>query len=66
MEQRAAIKLYVKLKKTATDTSITLKSAYGEERVWRTNVSELHKRFKSSSQNENAKIAGENNVNCIC
>jgi hypothetical protein len=31
MEQRAAIKFCVKLKKTATETFEMLKSAYGEE-----------------------------------
>jgi hypothetical protein len=31
MEQRAAIKFYVKLKKTATEKSEMLKSGFGEE-----------------------------------
>jgi hypothetical protein len=31
MEQRAAIKFFVKLKKTATETFEMLKRAYGEE-----------------------------------
>jgi hypothetical protein len=65
MEQRAAFKFCVKLKKTVTETFEMLKSAYGEECSLRTSVFEWHKRFKSSSESENAKIAGENNVDCI-
>jgi hypothetical protein len=38
MEQRAAIKFCVKLKKTATETFEMLKSAYVEEYISRTNV----------------------------
>jgi hypothetical protein len=40
MEQRAAIRFCVKLKKTATETFEMLKSAYGEECLSRTKVSE--------------------------
>jgi hypothetical protein len=65
MEQRAAIKFCVILKKTATETFEMLKSAYGEEYLSRTSVSEWHKIFKSSSENENPKLAGENNVDSI-
>jgi hypothetical protein len=50
MEQRAAIKFCVKLKKTATETFGMLKSAYGEECLSRTNVFEWHKRFKEGRQ----------------
>jgi hypothetical protein len=46
MEQRAAIKFCVKLKKTATETFEMLKSAYGEECLSRTSMFERHKRFK--------------------
>jgi hypothetical protein len=42
MEQRAAIKFYVKLKKTATETFEMLKSAYGEECLSGTSVFEWH------------------------
>jgi hypothetical protein len=40
-------------------------TAYGEECLSRTNVFVWHKSFKSSSESENAKISGENNVDCI-
>jgi hypothetical protein len=46
LEQKAAIKFCVELKKTATETSAMLKSAYGEECLSRTSVSEWHRRFK--------------------
>jgi hypothetical protein len=46
MEQSVAIKFYVELKKTATETFEMLKRAYGEEFLLRTSVSEWHKRFK--------------------
>jgi hypothetical protein len=46
MEQTAAIKSCVKLKKTATEMFEILKSAYGEERLSRISVSEQHKRFR--------------------
>jgi hypothetical protein len=42
-----------------------LKSAYGEECLSRTSVLEWHTKFKESSETENAKIAGENNVDHI-
>jgi hypothetical protein len=42
-----------------------LKSAYGEELLSRTSVFEWRKRFKSSSESENAKIAREMNVDGI-
>jgi hypothetical protein len=45
MEQRAAIKFCVKLKKTATETFDVLKIAYGVECLSRTSVSEWHKRY---------------------
>jgi hypothetical protein len=41
MEHRAEIKFYVKLKKT-TETFEMLKSAFVEECLWRTSVSEWH------------------------
>jgi hypothetical protein len=65
MEQRAAINICAKLKKTATETFEMLKSAYNEEFLSRTSEFEWHKRFKSSSESENAKIAGEHKVDCI-
>jgi hypothetical protein len=65
MEQREAIKFCVKLKKTATETFEMLKSAYGEECLLRASVFEWHKRFKSISESENARFAGENNVDCM-
>jgi hypothetical protein len=46
MEQRAAIKFCVKLKKTVTETLEMLKSAYGEECLSRTSVCEWHKMFR--------------------
>jgi hypothetical protein len=46
MEQRAVIRFCVKLNKTAIETFEMLKSAYGEERLSRTGVSECHKGFK--------------------
>jgi hypothetical protein len=46
MEQRAAIKLCVKLKKTATETFEMLKIMHSEECLSRTSVFEWHKRFK--------------------
>jgi hypothetical protein len=46
MEQRVAIKFCAKLKKMATKTFETLKSAYGEECLSKTSVSEWYKRFK--------------------
>jgi hypothetical protein len=45
MEQRAEIKFCVRLKKTATETFEMLKSAFGEECLSRTSVSEWHKRL---------------------
>jgi hypothetical protein len=50
MEDRAAIKFCVKLKKTATKTFEMLKSAYGEEYLSRTSVFEWHKRFKEGQK----------------
>jgi hypothetical protein len=50
MEQKAAIKFCVKLKKTATETFEMLKSAYGEECLSRTSVFEFYKRFKEGSE----------------
>jgi hypothetical protein len=38
MEQRAAIKFCVKLKKSAAETFEMLKNAYGAECLWRTSV----------------------------
>jgi hypothetical protein len=50
MEQRAAIKFFGELKKTATGTFQMLKSAYGEECSSRTSVFEWHKRFKEGRE----------------
>jgi hypothetical protein len=50
MEQRAAIKFYVKLEKTATETFEVLKSAYGEECFPRTSVLEWHKTFREGRE----------------
>jgi hypothetical protein len=50
MEQRAAIKVCVILKKTATETFEILKSVYGEEYLLRTSVFEWHKRFKEGQE----------------
>jgi transposase len=50
MGQRAAIKCYVKLNKTSTETFEMLKSAYGEECLSRTSVSEWHKAFKAGRE----------------
>jgi hypothetical protein len=50
MEQRAAIKFCVKLKKTASETFEMLKSAYGEECITRTSGFEWHKRFKEAQK----------------
>jgi hypothetical protein len=58
MEQRAAIKFCVKLKKTAAGMFETLRSAYGEECLWRTNVFEWHKTFKECTESGSAKMAG--------
>jgi hypothetical protein len=46
MEQGAAIKFCVKLKKTATETFEILKSALGEKCLSSTSVFECYKRFK--------------------
>jgi hypothetical protein len=46
MEQRAAIKFWVTLEKTHTETFEMLKSACGEDCIWRTGVFECHKKFK--------------------
>jgi hypothetical protein len=62
MEQSAAIKFCVKLKKTATETFEMLKSAYGEECLLRSSVFECHKRHTEAQK---VSIKGENNVNCI-
>jgi hypothetical protein len=45
MEQGAAIKFCIKLKKTSTETFEILESTYGEECLSRTSVSEWHKTF---------------------
>jgi hypothetical protein len=50
MEQRAAIKFCVQLRKTATETSEMLKNAYGEECLSRTSVFECHKRFRGGQE----------------
>jgi hypothetical protein len=50
MEQRAVIKFYVKLKKTAIETFEMLKSAYGEKNLSRTSVFEWHKTFKGAQK----------------
>jgi hypothetical protein len=50
MEQRAAIKFCVKLKKTATETFDMWKNAYGEECLSRTSVFEWHKTFKGTQK----------------
>jgi hypothetical protein len=47
MKQRAEIKFCVILKKTATETFEMLKSAYGEECLSRTSVSDRYKRLKA-------------------
>jgi transposase len=48
--KRSAIKFYVKLNKTATETFKMLKRAYGEECLSRTGVFEWHKRFKEERE----------------
>jgi hypothetical protein len=45
MEQRAAIKFCLKLKKKATETFEMLENAYGEECLSRTSGSEWHKSY---------------------
>jgi transposase len=50
MEQIAAIKFCVKLKKTATETFELLKSVNGEECLSRTSVFEWHIRFKAGRE----------------
>jgi hypothetical protein len=50
MEQRAATKFCVKLKKTDTETFEMLKSVYSEDCLSRTSVSEWHKRFKEAQK----------------
>jgi hypothetical protein len=45
MEQKAAIKFCVKLKKTATKRFEMLENAYGEECLLRSSVFECHKRY---------------------
>jgi hypothetical protein len=47
---RAAIKFCVKLKKTAPETFEMLKSAYSEECLSRTSVSEWYKRYKEAQK----------------
>jgi hypothetical protein len=44
------IKFCVKLKKNATETFEMLESAYGDECLSRTGVSEWHKRFKEGRE----------------
>ncbi|XP_041355542.1 protein GVQW3-like [Gigantopelta aegis] len=46
LEQRANIKLYVKLGKSVTDTPEMLKQAYGNEAMRRAKRSECHSRIK--------------------
>jgi hypothetical protein len=50
MEERAAIKFCVKLKKTGTETWEIMKTAYGEECLSRTIVFEWHKMFKEGRE----------------
>jgi hypothetical protein len=50
MEQRAAIKFCVNLKKSATETFEMLKSAYGEEYLSRTSVFEWLIKFKEGRE----------------
>jgi disulfide oxidoreductase YuzD len=49
----------------AIETFERLRSAYGEECSYRTNVFEYIEVSKKGSDSENAKMAGENNVDCI-
>ena len=46
-EQRIKIKFFVKLGKTAVETLSMLKDVYGNQAMFRTQVYEWHKRFKS-------------------
>ncbi|PSN41271.1 hypothetical protein C0J52_14334 [Blattella germanica] len=46
LEQRANIKICVKLQKSATKTYEMLKESYGNEAMSRTRCFELHSRFK--------------------
>jgi hypothetical protein len=62
MEQRAAIKFCVKLKKVATETFELLKNAYGDECSSRKIVLEYITSSEKSSERENTKINVESNV----
>jgi hypothetical protein len=63
MEQRIVIKFSVKLKKIGTEVFEMLKCAYDEEclQVCLNGIKGSNK----GSENENAKIMGENKVCCI-
>jgi hypothetical protein len=50
MEQRAAMKFCVKLKKTATETFEMLKNEYSKECLSRTSVFKWHKSFKEGCE----------------
>jgi hypothetical protein len=65
MEQRPVIKFCVKSKKRDIETFEMLKSAFGEEFLSRTSVIEWYKRLEEGGESDKAKIAGENNLDCI-
>jgi len=51
IEQRYAIKFFVKLNKSAIETFVFLTEAYGEVTLPRTMVSKRHKAFKEGREN---------------
>jgi ABC-type transporter lipoprotein component MlaA len=48
-----ALSFFAKLQKTASDTFQTLRSAYGEERLFGRSAFELHGRFNEGAREEN-------------
>jgi len=51
IEQRYAIKICVKLNKSATETFASLTEAYGDATLWRSMVFKWHKAFKEGQEN---------------
>ena len=59
IEQRYAIKLCVKLNKSATETFASLTQAYGDTTLSRTMVFKWHKAFKEGRENVEATLVLE-------
>jgi hypothetical protein len=69
MEQRTAIKFYVKLKEIATETFVMLKSAYDEARLssailsdWRESSKKGESRYKTMNEKTVLRLPEQKNL----